>query len=185
VNNFIEDVLLDGGFGVNIIMKKLRMQLGLSKPKPTPYNLCMANQTIAKPLGLIKELKIFIHGIPYAITFTMILCSVLNSSYFMFLSCPWLKDTKVSHDWGNDTIIIQGTNIIRTTFVTKKFGAPTKHPKVLICYGFHSRIFDKEEDLMFIIEPGLFSIGTIIVLIPVWLDIVVKLITSAGLNLVE
>jgi hypothetical protein len=72
VNNFIEDVLLDGGFGVNIIMKKLRMQLGLSKPKPTPYNLCMANQTIAKPLGLIKELKIFIHGIPYAITFTMI-----------------------------------------------------------------------------------------------------------------
>jgi hypothetical protein len=72
VNNFIEDVLLDGGFGVNIIMKKLRMQLGLSKPKPTPYNLRMANQTIAKPLGLIKELKIFIHGIPYAITFTMI-----------------------------------------------------------------------------------------------------------------
>jgi hypothetical protein len=72
VNNFIEDVLLDGGFGVNIIMKKLRMQLGLSKPKPTPYNLHMANQTIAKPLGLIKELKIFIHGIPYAITFTMI-----------------------------------------------------------------------------------------------------------------
>ncbi len=72
MNNFIEDVLLDGGFGVNIIMKKLRMQLGLSKPKPTPYNLCMANQTIAKPLGLIKELKIFIHGIPYAITFTMI-----------------------------------------------------------------------------------------------------------------
>ncbi len=72
MNNFIEDVLLDGGFGVNIIMKKLRMQLGLSKPKPTPYNLRMANQTIAKPLGLIKELKIFIHGIPYAITFTMI-----------------------------------------------------------------------------------------------------------------
>jgi hypothetical protein len=72
VNNFIEDVLLDGGFGVNIIMKKLRMQLGLSKPKPTPYNLRMANQTIAKPLGLIKELKIFIHGIPYAMTFTMI-----------------------------------------------------------------------------------------------------------------
>ncbi len=72
MNNFIEDVLLDGGFGVNIIMKKLRMQLGLSKPKPTPYNLRMANQTIAKPLGLIKELKIFIHGIPYAMTFTMI-----------------------------------------------------------------------------------------------------------------
>jgi hypothetical protein len=36
--NFIEDVLLDGEFGVHIIMEKLKVQLGLSKPKPTPYN---------------------------------------------------------------------------------------------------------------------------------------------------
>jgi hypothetical protein len=28
----------------------------------------MANQTIAKPLGLIKDLKIIIHGIPYVVT---------------------------------------------------------------------------------------------------------------------
>ncbi len=31
--NFIEDVLLDGDSRVNIIMEKLRMELGLSKPK--------------------------------------------------------------------------------------------------------------------------------------------------------
>jgi hypothetical protein len=41
--NFIKDVLLNGGFGVNIIMEKLRALLGLAKPKPTPYNLRMAN----------------------------------------------------------------------------------------------------------------------------------------------
>jgi hypothetical protein len=70
--NFIEDVLLDGGFGVNIMMEKLRVQLGLSKPKPAPYNLRMADQTIAKPLGLIKDLKILVHGITYAMTFTII-----------------------------------------------------------------------------------------------------------------
>jgi hypothetical protein len=70
--NFIKDVLLDGGFGVNIIMKKLRVQLGFSKPKPTPYNLRMTNQTIAKPLDLIKDLRILIHGIPYVMTFTII-----------------------------------------------------------------------------------------------------------------
>jgi len=38
---------------------------------------------------------------------------------------------------------------------------------------------------MFVIEPGLFSIGTIDVLTLVWLYIFVKLITLAGLNLVE
>jgi hypothetical protein len=67
--NFIKDVLLDGGSRANIITENLKLQLGLSKPKPTPYNLCMANQTITKPLGLIKDLKILVHGIPYVITF--------------------------------------------------------------------------------------------------------------------
>jgi hypothetical protein len=32
----------------------------------------MADQTIAKPLGLIKDLKILVHEIPYVMTFIMI-----------------------------------------------------------------------------------------------------------------
>ncbi len=63
--SFIEGVLLDGGFGINIIMERLCVQLGLFKPKPTPYNLHMANQTMAKPLGLIKDLKIYVYGTLY------------------------------------------------------------------------------------------------------------------------
>jgi hypothetical protein len=77
--NLIEQ--LDGGFRMNIITEKLRVQLGMSKPKP--YNLCMVNQTIAKPLGLIKDLKIHVHGIPYVVTFTIIQNNVLDSNYFM------------------------------------------------------------------------------------------------------
>jgi hypothetical protein len=86
--NFIEDVLLDGGFGINIIMEKLKVQLGLSKPKSAPYNLHMANQTIAKPLGLINDLKILVHGTPYTMTFIVIQSSVLDSNYFMLLGRP-------------------------------------------------------------------------------------------------
>jgi hypothetical protein len=55
-------VLLDGGFGINIITEQLRLRLGLPKPKPAPYNLRMANQTTTKPVGLIKDLKIYVHG---------------------------------------------------------------------------------------------------------------------------
>jgi hypothetical protein len=40
--NIIEDVLLNGGFGVNIITKQLKLKLGLPKLKPSPYNLKMA-----------------------------------------------------------------------------------------------------------------------------------------------
>jgi hypothetical protein len=43
----------------------------------------------------------------------------------------------VCHDWGNNTIIIQGNGIVITIFVTKKLGAPTKRPKILICYDFY------------------------------------------------
>jgi hypothetical protein len=86
--NFIKNVLLDGGSRVNIINEKLGMQLSLSKSNPTLYNLHMANQTIAKPLGLIKDLKIMVHGIPYIITFIVIQNNVLDSSNFMLLGHP-------------------------------------------------------------------------------------------------
>jgi hypothetical protein len=58
-------VLLDGGFKVNIITEQLRLKLGLPKLKPTPSNQRMANQTTTKLVGLIKDLKIYVHDIPY------------------------------------------------------------------------------------------------------------------------
>jgi hypothetical protein len=34
--NLVEDVMLDGGLGINIIMKDLRKKLGLPTLKPAP-----------------------------------------------------------------------------------------------------------------------------------------------------
>ncbi len=59
----------------------------------------MAYQTIVKALNLIKDFKVLIHGIPYAVTFIVIQNSVLDSGYSMLLGHPWLRDAKVSHDW--------------------------------------------------------------------------------------
>jgi hypothetical protein len=136
--NFIDDVLIDVRFGVNIIIKNLRVQLGLSKFNPTPYNLHMANQTIAKPFGLIRDLKIFVHGIPYTVTFFVINNNVLDSSCSMLLRCPWLKDANVSHDWGTNNVTIQITCTIRTIHIIRKLGVQIKRPKNLVCYDFHS-----------------------------------------------
>ncbi len=166
-------------------MEKLEVQLGLSKPKSAPYNLRMADQTIAKALGLIKDLKILVHGILYIVTFIVIQINVLDSRYSMLLDCPWLKDAKVFHDWSNNIIIIQGIGIVRTIHVTKKLGASTKHSKVLVCYDFHFGISDEEEGLMFATELGLFSIGTIVVLTSIWWYQHVQLTTSTNLDLVE
>ncbi len=41
--NTIKDVLLDGGFGINIIIEQLKLKFELPKPKPAPYNLKMVD----------------------------------------------------------------------------------------------------------------------------------------------
>jgi hypothetical protein len=37
--NIVDDVLIDGGASVNIIIENLITKLGLPKPRPTPYHL--------------------------------------------------------------------------------------------------------------------------------------------------
>jgi hypothetical protein len=82
----------------------------------------------------------------------------------MLLGCPWLRDAKVSHDWGTTIVTVQGTCTIRTILVTKKLGVQTKRPKVSTCYDFHLGILDEKKDVMFATKLDLFSIGTITIL---------------------
>jgi hypothetical protein len=159
--NTIEDVLLDGGFGVNIITKQLKLKLGLPKPKLTPYNLRMADQTTNKLVGLIKDLKIYVHGIPYIITFTIFHNNLVDFSYSMLLGRPWLRDAKVAYDWGSNIVMIQGNGIIRIITITKHLGGEIRRLEVLLCYNYQNGIIDEEEDIIFAIEPKLFSIGII------------------------
>jgi hypothetical protein len=48
----------------------------------------------------------YVHGIPFVITFIVLQNSVVNSNYSMLLGRPWLKDAKVAHDWANIMVII-------------------------------------------------------------------------------
>ncbi len=116
-------MLLDGGPGINIITKQLRLRLGLPKPKPTLHNLRMVGQTTTKPMGLIRYLKIYVHDILYITTFIILQNNVVDSNYSMLLGRPWLRDVKVAHDhWGSNIVTIQGNGTIRTIIVTKHLG---------------------------------------------------------------
>ncbi len=66
----------------------------------------MANQTTTKPMGLIQDLKIYVHDISYITMFTIFQNNMVDSSYSMLLGRPWLRDVKVAHDWGNNIITI-------------------------------------------------------------------------------
>ncbi len=51
-------------------------------------------------MGLIRNLKIYVHNIPYIIMFVVLQNSVIDYNYSMLLGRPWLRDAKVAHDWG-------------------------------------------------------------------------------------
>ncbi len=57
-------------------------------------------------MGLIRDLKIYVHGTPYVIMFTILQNNVIDTSYSMLLGRPWLMDVKATHDWGNNTMMI-------------------------------------------------------------------------------
>ncbi len=111
----------------------MRLKLGLPKPKLAPYNQRMVDQTTIKPMGLIRDLKICVHDIPYITTFIILHNSVVDSSYSMLLRRPWLKDVKMTHDWGSNYVTIQGIGTIRTITVTKHLGGEIRRPKVFLC----------------------------------------------------
>jgi len=141
----VEDVLLDGGLGVNIITKDLKKKLRLPISKLAPYTLRMTNQTLIKPEGLIQDLKIHIHGIPYVITFIVMKSILLDANYSMLLGRPWLQDVKVMHDWGNNLISIKGNGIVHTIVITKHLDSNTKCLELLLCNNFINGVVNEEE----------------------------------------
>jgi hypothetical protein len=59
---------------------------------------------------------------------------VVDSSDSMLLGKPWLRDAKMAHDWGSNTITIQGNGIVKTITITKHLGGEVRRLKVLLCY---------------------------------------------------
>jgi hypothetical protein len=58
----------------------------------------MIDQIITKPIGLIKELRMYVHGIPYIVTFIVLQNIVVDSNYSMLFGRPWFIDVKIAHD---------------------------------------------------------------------------------------
>jgi hypothetical protein len=64
----VRDVLLDGGFGVNIIFESLRKKLILKRLQLTPFWVQMVDQRKVRLIGLSRNLKINLVGCDYKIS---------------------------------------------------------------------------------------------------------------------
>ncbi len=58
----------------------------------------------------------------------------------MLLGKPWLRDVKMTHDWGSNTITIQRNGIVRTIIITKHLGVEVRRLEMLLCYDYQNDI---------------------------------------------
>jgi len=54
----------------------------------------MVNQIIRKPIGLIRDLKMYVHGTPYISTFMILQNIIVDFNYSTLLGKPWFKMPK-------------------------------------------------------------------------------------------
>jgi hypothetical protein len=92
----------------------------------------MEDQTTTKPIGLIKNLKVYVYIIPCIVTFIVLQNSVVDCNYSILLEKPWLMDAEVAHDWGINMISIQGNGIVKTIEMTKHLGNIVKSPHLIV-----------------------------------------------------
>jgi hypothetical protein len=117
-----------------------------------------------KPLGIIPNIRIRIHGISYIVTFMVMNNNAVDPTYSMLLGRPWLQDAKVIHDWGTNMVTIEGNGTVKTIYVSKYLSGNIKRPQTIINYNFIEGVAYEEERIMFPFEPNLFSIGMITLL---------------------
>jgi hypothetical protein len=88
----------------------------------------LADQSLTKLIGLIKDVKFQVQRNPYITTFMIMQQSDGDGSYCMMLRKPWLKNAKVLNDWGNNQITIEGNGTSRIIQITKQLNHNTKCP---------------------------------------------------------
>jgi hypothetical protein len=79
----------------------------------------------------------------------------------MLLGCPWLHNVKLTCDWVNNMITIEGNGIVWTITITKHLNNDTNDQN----YSFTTtKITNEHEDVLLEVELDLFAIGSITLL---------------------
>ena len=68
----IEHALLDLGASVNLLPFSVYLQLGLGKLKPTSVTLLLANRSVRKPRGVVKDVLVNVENFYYPVDFIIL-----------------------------------------------------------------------------------------------------------------
>ena len=94
----IDNVLIDGGAGVNIVTKTTCERFGWLDWLPVPFLVRMADQRRVRALGILRNLVLSIGGISFAMAFVVMNMEDAEEEYSMLLGRPWLRQARVHHN---------------------------------------------------------------------------------------
>ena len=98
-DKLFSNVLLDGGFGVNILLEAKYHKLLNVTLDPAPFQVKMADQWHIQPLGLLCGQEIFIVGLSFKVTFVVLHMANTGDTYSMLLGCPLFCIARLKQDW--------------------------------------------------------------------------------------
>ena len=103
----IDQVLIDGGAGVNITTEATCRRMGWLDWEPAPFLVRMADQRRVRPLGLLKGVVIDVAGIQFVMSFVVLCMEDSIAEYNLLLGRPWLRQAKVRHNWEHNVMSIR------------------------------------------------------------------------------
>ena len=93
----IEGAIVDGGSGVNVINKTTCDRLGITKWEAYPFWLRMADTSMVRPIGLLRQLDVVLGGHTFQIS-AMVLHLEAPRAYPLLLGRPWLKTANIKQN---------------------------------------------------------------------------------------
>lgn len=151
---------IDGGSGVNLIEEETFRKLGLGKPSPAPFLVRMADQRVAQPTGIVRNVPMRVGELDYRITLVILKIERSKRPYQVLLGRPWLKEAKAKHDWeSNELTIQQGKRCVTLGLDHKLPVRATGRPLRLEGYGWAEGLTPEQEHALFDGNPDLVEIA--------------------------
>ena len=99
----IAGTIIDGGSGVNVISKRTCDTLGIRDWEPCPFWLRMADTSLVRPTGIIRDLDVTIRGHTFR-TSAVVLQLNVQGVYPLLLGPPWLRTAHIKQNWQKNII---------------------------------------------------------------------------------
>ena len=101
------EAILDAGVGKSIMTKQCWEKWGTPPMDKTSLIVKLVDGTTTRQVGVVKDLKIRTFGITYHVWFVVMDFKNPTDSYDIILGRPFLRSTRIVHDWSSNTIYIR------------------------------------------------------------------------------